>query len=138
MEQKKRVIGKTKYLVTQMNAVAFLEVQTKIIRLLGNGAVALLEEKKPMKEKLAALIPALMDNFDDKVANELVLSLFENGVFIKKAEAVIPVDFENHFIGKITEMWKVVKFILEVNFNLGELFKSSLPITEKESKKKEN
>ena len=116
-----------------MDAMRALKVQTKLIKLLGKGAFPLMDTSKPIKEKLAVLIPKLMENFDDNLVNELVLSLFEKGVFIQDGEVPKVVDFSTHFTGKPFEMWKVVGFILEVNFNLGEFKKSDLPTIKKES-----
>lgn len=133
MEQKSKLIGTTTYLVTQMDAMRALKVQTKLIKLLGKGALPLMDMDKPIKEKLAALIPKLMENFDDGLVNDLILSLFEKGVFIQDGEVPKIVDFSTHFAGKPLEMWKVVGFIMEANFNLGEFIKSDLPTTLEES-----
>ena len=75
-----------------------------------------------------------MNNFDDEVVNEIVLALFEKGVFYEEKGQPLVVDFATHFTGKIMEMWKVAAFILEVNFSMGELLESSLHTTEKASK----
>ena len=131
MEQKSKSIGTTTYLVTQMDAVRALKVQTKLIKLLGPGAQSLLDTAQPIKEKLKALIPALMENFDDDLVNDLILSLFDSGIFIQIGDVPKVVDFSTHFAGKPFEMWKVVAFIMEVNFNMGELSGSDLPTTEK-------
>ncbi|RLB85536.1 MAG: hypothetical protein DRH26_18210, partial [Deltaproteobacteria bacterium] len=128
MEQKSKSIGTTVYLVTQMDALRALKVQTKLIRLLGKGALPLLDTKISAKEKLAALIPKLMESFDDELVNSLVLDLFSKGVFTQDNGVPKVVDFSTHFAGKPFEMWKVVGFIMEVNFNMGELSKSDLPI----------
>jgi len=132
MEQKSKSIGTTTYLVTQMDAVRALKVQTKLIKLLGPGALPLMDTAKPIKEKLKTLIPALMENFDDELVNDLVLSLFDNGVFTEENGVPKVVDFSTHFAGKPFEMWKVVAFIMEVNFNMGESLGSSLSTTEKD------
>ena len=138
MEQKSKSIGTTIYLVTQMDAISALKVQTKLIKILGSGALTLMDTSQSIKEKLAALIPKLMENFDDGLVNDLILSLFEKGVFVQDGEVPKVVDFSTHFSGKPLEMWKVVGFIMEVNFGLGEFKKSDLPTTEKESLTQEN
>jgi len=138
MEQKSKSIGNTVYLVTQMDAIRSLKVQTKLIKILGHGAVQLLDRDKPIKDKLAALIPKLMEKFDADLVNELVLSLFDKGVFTQAEGVPKVLDFSTHFAGKPFEMWKVVAFIMEVNFDLGELSGSSLPTTGKESLTKDN
>ena len=130
MEQKSKSIGTTTYLVTQMDAVRALKVQTKLIKLLGPGALPLMDKAQPIKEKLKALIPALMESFDDALVNDLVLSLFDNGIFTQENGVPKVVDFSTHFAGKPFEMWKVVAFIMEVNFNMGESLGSGSPTTE--------
>lgn len=130
MEQKSKSIGTETYLVTQMDAIRALKIQTKLIKMLGSGALELMDTSKDTKEKIAGLVPKLMENFDDDLANELVLSLFEKGVFTKKGEHPKVVDFATHFAGKVFEMWKVVAFILEVNFNMGESIGSNSPTTD--------
>lgn len=120
MEQKKKSIGTTTYAVTQMDAVKALKVQTKIIKLLGTGAAALLDQTKDIKDKIGDLIPLLMNDLDDELVFNLVISLFEKGVFYEVEGTPKVVDFATHFIGKPMEMWKVVGFILEANFTMGE------------------
>lgn len=138
MEQKSKSIGTTTYLVTQMDAVSALKVQTKLIKILGSGALTLMDTAKSTKQKLAALIPKLMENFDDDVVNDLVLALFKKGVFIQDGDVPKVVDFATQFTGKPLEMWKVVGFIMEVNFGLGEFIKSDLPTTEDQPQKKDS
>ena len=138
MEQKSKSIGTTTYLITQMDAISALRVQTKIIRIWGSSSAALLDATKPVKEKIAGLLLKLTENFDDELVNTLILSLFKKGVFIEKDGVPKVLDFATHFAGKPFEMWKVVAFILEVNFNMGESSGSDLPTTERESLTKEN
>lgn len=138
MEQKKKSIGTTTYLVTQMDAISALKVQTKLIKILGTGALSLMDTSKNIQEKLKSLIPALMENFDDELVNNLILSLFDKGVFTEENGTPKVLDFATHFAGNPLGMWKVVAFIMEVNFNLGELKGSSLPTTEEENLTPEN
>lgn len=121
MEQKSKSIGNITYLVTQMDAIRALKIQTKFIKIIGPGALTLLDKSQSVQQKIALLIPKLMDNFDDDLVNNLILSLFEKGIFTQEGEIPKVLDFANHFAGKPFEMWKVVAFILEVNFDLGEL-----------------
>ena len=127
MEQKKKVIGTTTYLVTQLDAVSALKIQTKLIKILGAGVFSMAGTPGDIKEKLKDVLPALMENFDDEIVNELVLSLFARNVFTEIKGVPQVVDFATHFAGKAIEMWKVAGFILETNFSLGELFVSSSP-----------
>ena len=133
MEQKRKSIGTTIYLVTQMDAISALKVQTKLIKILGPGATALMDGTAPIKDRVSELIPMLLENFDDNIVNELVLSLFDKGVFIEEAGIPKVVDFATHFIGQPFEMWKVVAFIMEANFTVGETSGSSLPTTGREN-----
>jgi len=129
-EQKSKIIGTTEYLVTQMDAVSALKIQTKLIKILGPSVLSLLDDKtENTSSKISKMIPQLMENFDDELVNELVLSLFKSGVFVKENNVPKVVDFATHFAGKPTEMWQVMAFILEANFNLGELLGSDLPTT---------
>lgn len=129
MEQLEKNIGTETYLVTQMDAIRALKVQTKLIKILGTGIFSLMgKADADISEKIAALIPKLVENFDDKFATALVISLFEKGVFTRVDGVPKVVDFATHFTGKPMEMWKVVAFILEANF-AGELSGSSLPTT---------
>ena len=129
MEQKRKEIDGTIYLVTQMDAVKALKVQTKLIKVLGAGIFSLVGKDGEMKDKVATLIPALMENFDDEFVTELILLLFDKGVFTEVSGQPKVVDFEKHFIGKPMEMWKVAAFILEANFAMGKPTESSLPTT---------
>jgi len=139
MEQKKKVIGTTTYLVTQMDAVSALKVQTKLIKILGVGALEFIGNKnKPDTSKLASMVPTLLANFDDELVNQLVLSLFDKGVFTEVNGLPKVVDFATHFSGKFAEMWEVVAFILEANFAMGESSGSSSLTTEKENEKQES
>lgn len=138
MEQKKRQIGDNVYLVTQLDAIAALKIQTKLIKLLGPSVLSLVGSKGDVKDKIAKIVPAILENFDDELANGLVLALFERNVFVEKNGTQESVDFATHFCGKFAEMWKVVPFILEVNFSMGELFGSSSHTTEEDKSKPES
>lgn len=129
MEQRKKSIGNNVYLVTQLDAISALKVQTKLIKILGAGIFSLVGNEKKTKEKLAEIVPMLMDNFDDEIVNDLILSLYDRNVFIEKEGNPVKVDFATHFAGKPMEMWKVTGFILEANFTMGESLESDLPTT---------
>ena len=136
LEQKKKVIGTTKYLVTQMGGERALTAQTKLIKILGPGAASVLAgggfDTQALKKTLLLELPNILSNFDDKLVNGFVLSLFAHGVF-KEDKNGNPeiVDFDLEFGGKINEMWKVALFILEVNFWSGKSIESILPTSEK-------
>jgi len=125
VEQKKKIIGTTTYLVTQLDAVSSLKIQTKLIKILGASVLTLAGEEGSIKEKIGSVLPLMVENFDDEVVNDLVLSLFAKNVFTEIKGIPQVVDFATHFAGKAIEMWKVAGFILEANFSLGELLGSS-------------
>lgn len=141
MEQKSKYIGTTEYLVTQMDAVSALKVQTKLIKVLGPGIIPLLDKIETLKTPDAAkaillkslpdLVTNLLSNFEDEIVNGLVLSLFAKGVMHKQDDVPKVVEFATHFVGKPMLMWKVMLFILEANFFMGESVGSSSPTTKK-------
>ena len=138
MEQKSKTIGTTTYLVTQMDAISCLKIQTKLIKVLGEGVFSLVGNTQSVQEKAAVLLPALMNSYDDELVNEIVLALFEKGVFTEVNGQPKVVDFSTHFIGKPKEMWQVAMFILEANLNLGELSGLISPTTPVEEDQKED
>ena len=140
IEQKSKVIGTTKYLVTMLDGFTSLNIQAKLIKLLGPAALPIFFGGTPelTKKVLAELVTGLASNFDDKEFVDLVMLLFEKNVFVEKQNVSIPIDFTNHFSGKPAEMWKVLFFILEVNFGLGKYIKSVSPITKEAEQTKES
>ncbi len=129
MEQKRKEINGTTYLVTQMPGTAALRAQARLVSLLGKGIFEVLGKgsvKDLMKnqEKMMEALTPILENFDDEKAVTFVLSLFDKGVFIEKSteegkKVPIPIDFETAFVGKTMDMWKVVGFILQANFSQG-------------------
>jgi len=137
LEQKNRVIGNTKYLVTQMTGIEALKAQTKLVKILGPAVASIVTggklDMKLIKEKLFEELPNILSKFDDSFVSEFVLSLFAHGVFkADKNGHPEKIDFDMEFAGNINEMWKVALFILEVNFFAGKSIMSSLPTTEPE------
>jgi hypothetical protein len=121
LKQSEKTINGTTYLVKQMDAVSALKLQTRMLRLLGSGFFKLLDDKGLTSEKLAKVLPSLMDRFDDELVNKIILSLFEDNIMIKgPEETLLALDFATHFVGKLNDMWALVAFILKVNFNVGE------------------
>jgi hypothetical protein len=103
-----------------MDALRALKVQTKIIKLIGKGAVDMINNKKPINEKINDLIPMVAQNFDDELANDIVQECFKKDVFIRKDGNLSVIDFASHFRGNPWGMWKVLGFIMEANFSMGE------------------
>jgi hypothetical protein len=135
LKQEKKVIGDTKYLVTQMDGIRALKAQTKLIKILGPAVASILTSGKlnfeVIKSKIFSELPEILSNFDDKIVNEFILSLFYKGVF-KEDKNGHPevIDFEIEFAGRINDMWKVALFILEVNFLGGKSTISDLLTTQ--------
>lgn len=118
IEQKKKTIDGTTYKVDQMNAIRGLQVQTKLIKLLGPSVGKVLAGGKvERKAILDTAVGYLIGNFDDNEVTNFVVSLFDKGVyFVEKDGEDYIVDFNLHFTGKPLTIWKVVSFILEANF----------------------
>lgn len=132
IEQKKRVICDTTYMVTQMDAFRALSIQTKLFKILG-PAVPLLFSGQMDADNMSAIlsmIPEVAGNFDHDFVDKFIISLFEQGVF-KQDKNGHPesIDFGIEFAGKSKEMWQVALFILEVNFFGGKSIMSSLLTT---------
>lgn len=135
-KQKSKEIDDTTYLVTQMSAVDALKVQTRLLKLIGPSVSKI---KAPTGKAFDAsammeIIEPLLEKVDDTYLFETIMMLFENGVMLQgktdQGQFIpVPLDFKDHFAGKPLTMWKVVWFILDVNFNLGKLMTLSLPIT---------
>lgn len=142
IEQKQKEIDGITYYVTQLDAFSGLQIQTKLIKILGPAAIPVIEKSinsvSELKKNLAHILPSLLNNFDDKVLNEFILSLFKRNIFYLEGDKKLPVDFASHFTGKILRIWKVAYFILEVNLSLGEFIKSDSPTTEEAKEKKES
>lgn len=144
LEQKNKVIDGVPYMVTQMTGFKALNIQTKLIKLLGPAVSSVLTggslDVDTLKETMFSKLPEILSQFDDKIVNEVVTSLFESGVF-KKDNHGNPesIDFDIEFAGNMNRMWKVTLFILEVNFFSGKSIMSSLPtIEEIQNKMKED
>jgi hypothetical protein len=134
LKQEKKIIGGTKYLVTQLDGIRALKTQTKLIKILGPGIASILTggglDSQKIKAALFSELPNILSRFDDEMVSDFVLELFAHGVF-KEDKNGHPekVDFEMEFGGRINEMWKVALFVLEVNFFAGKSIMSSLPTT---------
>ncbi len=145
--QTERLINGTLYAVTLMDAIKAVKIQTKLIKILGSSVLDLLfggVDLKNLKDdpktlqKITDMAVNMMSNFDDEVVSDLVISLFDVGVFVKVEEVTVPVEFRTHFIGKTAEMWQVAKFIMEVNFNGGKSIELTSPTTNQEKETPEN
>lgn len=121
MKQSEKTVNGITYIVKQMDAVNAIKLQTRLLKLLGSGFFNMLDGGGLTKEKLAEMLPIIMDRFDDELANKIILSLFDDNILIKGEDgALFGLDFKTHFIGRLNDMWAMVPFILQVNFNVGE------------------
>lgn len=118
MEQRSKEINGVTYKVTTMDAITALSVQAKLIKLLGNSFGEL--SGGANQESIKKAISKLAENFDDEKVVSLVTKLFSKNVFyVQVAEGHPidrPIDFGTYFSGKTMDMWSVLLFILEVNF----------------------
>lgn len=126
IEQKRKEINGTVYLINQMSGLKALKTQTKMLALLGPniGHIAGIMGKGGFTmENIAPVLGELMSSLDADKLYEFVVSLFDNGIFVEhtKGDVVVPVPVavDTYFSGKPTEIWQVVGAILEVNFNQG-------------------
>lgn len=130
MKQQIKVINGTTYKVTTMDAISALSVQSNLMKILGSAFGELSDGAN--KDSIKNAIKKLTENIDDEKVVSLILKLFERNVFYVKNvdnnKIDVAIDFETYFSGKITEMWQVTFFILEVNFGdvLGKLGLSSI------------
>ena len=130
MKQQTKVINGTTYKVTTMDAISALSVQSNLVKILGSAFGELSDGSNKYSIKNA--IKKLTENIDDEKVVSLILKLFERNVFYVKNvdnnKIDVAIDFDTYFSGKITEMWQVTFFILEVNFGdvLGKLGLSSI------------
>jgi hypothetical protein len=135
MKKVKREIEGITYEVSELDALSALKIQAKLIKILG-PAIADLKgsklTKEVAKERMTAAILSLVERFDDEAVVDLMSSLFEEKVNYEHTDGnLVKATLSTHFTGKLSAMWKVALFILEVNFGdlLGK-FKSSSVIKE--------
>lgn len=131
MNKQTKIINDTTYIVQQLNALKALQIQAKLLKILGPALGELKGSKitkGDVKDKVTSAIFSLIEKFDDDIVVNLITSLFEENVFYELDNQPVKVSFDIHFSGKITEMWQVAIFVLEVNFGelMGKLKSSSL------------
>ena len=129
MKQFKKNIKGTEYAVTQMDAFSALEIQTDIIELLGEQATFMFSAGSGNQSQ--DIITAFLKKFNAKKVQEIIKKLFEKNVFVCKNNLTVPIDFAQHFCGKLDEAWECAAFILEVNLGMGKSQESDLNTIEK-------
>ena len=137
IEQKRKEINGTVYLVDQMDGVRALKAQVKLLKLLGSTILNALSKQKInfeksdnkeilkeiLKDNILLSLADKLSSLDENEVLRLIALLFEKGIFEEKTknELKIPVsiDYETYFTGKPFDLWKVAAFIVEANFSLG-------------------
>lgn len=116
-----RRIGNYNYTVTQFLATDALGHLADLAKLAGpamvmmgdsSEATTLEEAKEEVGEKLSAAIGALMAGLDKQTHVKLIKDLLE-----KTRVDNAPLVFDTHFMGRIGHLFKVLLFVLEVNFS---------------------
>lgn len=148
IETKEKEINGSRYTVTQLPARRALKLQYKLLKVFGAG-LALIFTPSVGKEAdgktslsinfngddVSKSLMLMMSNLDDNSFEALVLELLQ-GVRKDGVELTAPViDFE--FAGDSVTIFKVIWFVLEVNFSdffgergSGTLFRAQEPLTQ--------
>lgn len=134
-EEREKVIDDTLYYVVQMDGVRALKTQTKLLKILGSSLLKAKTIKNITAEEILNLLTPVLDNLEDEELNKLIILLFETGIRKEVNGAKSKVTLDTEFIGNPFKMWQVIAFIIEVNFSLGELLKSTSPTTKEAEEK---
>ena len=148
IEQRESIINGDKYSVTQMTARRALRMKAKLIRVFGASLaqIFLPGSKKSMdgmsfsKEEAVKALQTLSAELDEDTFEQIIMQLLigvrKEGVELN--EAVIDLEFA----GDLATLFKVVWFVLEVNFasffegiGIGNLFDNKEPLTAQSVKK---
>jgi len=133
IETKEKTIDGSKYSVTQMTARKALKTKAQLLKIFGAAFAEIFIQEKPSKnlkgltfskKDAVNAIQSLATQLEDEKFEFLVLELLQNvrknGIELTKEI----IDFE--FAGKLNTLFKVIWFVIEVNF---ENFFSELGIT---------
>jgi hypothetical protein len=139
LKQHSKEIDGVTYYVTQVGARKVLSFQTQLIRLFGEKLLYIVASNTgTVEEKLIAALPTVLKEFDAEGVEKLIDLLFERNVFVDSDKGKEVLDFDTYFVNKPFSIWKVAIFIIEANFNVGELLKSISPTKEADGVKREN
>ena len=112
IETKEKEVGGSTYSVTQMPAIRALKVQARLLRLIGPSFAAMIASGDDSSIPMA--ITLLTDKLDEKTFENLVLELTQgvrkDGIELTRSK----IDLD--FAGNLNELFRVLQFILEVNF----------------------
>lgn len=121
IEQKEVTIKGEKYLMTQFGGIKGVKLGKRVGRiLLPILGVAFSEGEADMKSIITVIVDNL-DYLDEQLIMELVGSVTKNGVQI---------DFDKEFAGNYDTLFKLLKEVIEFNFN--SLFQMGLDASETE------
>lgn len=119
IETREKEIDGAVYLVTQMTARRALRMQAKLFKLMGPAfaEMAIFAAKNPetADDCIPKVLMLLAQQLDDKNFDELIVELL-SGVRKDNAELTSSkIDLD--FAGKLDSLFKVAKFVIEVNFS---------------------
>lgn len=113
IETKEKVIGESNYSVTQMPAMTAIKMQARLLRLIGPSFGAMVASGDD--SSIPTAISLLTDKLDANTFETLVLDLCrgarKDGVEMTRQK----IDLD--FAGNLNELFRVIQFILEVNFS---------------------
>lgn len=116
IETKEKTIGDSVYSVTQMPAIRAVRMQARLLRLVGPSFGALIgSDPKNPDSSIPLAVSLLADKLDETTFEKLVLELM-TGVRKDGAELTRgKIDLD--FAGNLNDLYRVIQFILEVNFS---------------------
>lgn len=117
IQTKEKMIGESKYMVTQMTALRAVRMQARLLKLLGPSFAAMISasDKSNPDSCLPTAVALLADKLDEKSFENLVLDLMR-GVR-KDGSELTQSDLDIEFAGNLNELFLVMQFVLEVNFS---------------------
>lgn len=128
MDQKTITIGEDVFCVAQLDAFTAIDIQMRLLKILGPSIDKLLpiiakhigkKSKEEITLNIADMLPVISDvskTLEIAEINDTMKMLFEKNVFIQKKGANVKFSPEFHFKGRIFDMWKLIFFIIKVNF----------------------
>lgn len=109
--EEKEICGSI-YLVTQMPAMRALKMQARLLRLIGPsfGAMIASGEDSSIPVAINLLAEKLDENTYEKIILDLLQGVRKDGVELTKGFIDLA------FAGNLNELYRVIQFVLEVNF----------------------
>jgi hypothetical protein len=138
IQSREKTIDGAAYMVTQFPARRALALQTRLLKLLGPSlATALggIHDGVIEAPVLSLALQQLGDKLDESAAVDLVMQLLASTR--KDGQEITDGVFDLEFAGQMDTLYKVLGFVLEVNFGgflarsgIGELLGRKAPMTE--------